>query len=112
MDASHPLYEAAVVIVDVVDMEARVFGLWIGGRGKGVDLQLGAFREGGDGRAAVAAKISRSRNSFAERFLQAGGAAASIPGSKRRLTEWFRQPEPDALEHERLWSERYGLDRM
>ena len=72
-----------MVGVDVVDMEARVFGLWIARRGKDVDFQFGAFGEAGDGRAAVGAQIGRRRNSLAERFLQAGGVEARKDGVER-----------------------------
>ena len=41
------MVEAAVVGVDIVDVEFRVFGLWVAGRGQDVDLQLGASGEGG-----------------------------------------------------------------
>jgi hypothetical protein len=63
--------------------ELRFFRLGVAGRGQDVDVEHGAFGEGGDGHAAVAAEIGRRRNSFAERLLQAGGVEAGKDGVER-----------------------------
>src|SRR5208283_232225 len=83
VEASHPLFEASVVGVDVVDMELWFFGLGIAGRRQDVDFELGPLGESGDGRSAVAAEIGRRRNSFAECFFEAGCIEAREDGVER-----------------------------
>ena len=72
-----------MVGIDVVDVELWFFGLGGARRGEDVDLEPGPPREGGDGRAAVAAEIGRGRNAVAEGFLQAFGVEAGQDGVER-----------------------------
>ncbi len=83
VEASHPLFEASVVGVDVVNMELRFFGLGVAGRRQDMDFELGPLGESGDGLSAVAAEIARRRNSFAECLFEAGCVEAREDGVER-----------------------------
>ena len=64
VEAVEPLLEAAVVGVDIVDVEVGRLGSWLARRGRGVEGNAGAAGEAGDRQAAVADEVIGRRDEF------------------------------------------------
>jgi hypothetical protein len=57
VEAGEPLLQAAVVGVDIVDVQMRRFGGWLSWREHGVERNTGSAGEGGDRPSAIADQI-------------------------------------------------------
>ena len=67
VEATEPLFEAAVIGVDVVDVEVRRFGRRFSGRGHGVERDAGFAGESRDRPAAVADQMVARRDDSGKR---------------------------------------------
>ena len=84
VEAGEPLLEAAVVGVDVVDVQMRGLGSRLARRGHGVEGNAGAAGEAGDRQTAVADEVIGRRDASGERRADGGARGPAAERRRRR----------------------------
>ena len=100
VEAAHPLLQAPVIGVDVVDVEVRRLGVGLAGRGQNMNADLGSPGEGAQGQAAIADQPVGGRDDALDRRPDRGGVHLRQYGVNRRAAAIARNEDGNVFAEE------------